>query len=352
MLKSRRFWVGASLSIALLALLFWRVDIGDTASALKSANYWWVVPGVAAYFVAVLFRAVRWHFLLRPLKSVSPRRLYPVVIVGYMANNLLPFRLGELVRSFFLSQREGVSKTAGLATIILERVFDGVGLLILALSVWPFLPISDVLSDFADDIGMPIALLIVAVVGPFVVALALFFSAGAYPAFGRKIVTLLMKFVPRTLKAPVESILLKFLEGLASLRSPKRVLALLLLTFPIWFAEGTMYWLISFGFDVDQPFHGMMLVTSTSNLATVLSTPGGVGPFEYATTVTLEGLDTLAPAAAAFAIVLHAALLAPVTLVGLVVLWMHNLSLGDLARQPAGAMLEGSEASGASGTEP
>ena len=352
MLKSRRFWVGAAFSIGLLGLFFWQVDIGETASALKSANYWWVVPGVAAYFIAVLFRAIRWHFLLRPLKPVSPRRLYPVVIVGYMANNLLPVRLGEFVRAFFLGHREGVSKTATLATIILERVFDGVGLLILALVLLPFLPITDILSDFAGDTGVPVALLSLAVVGPFVIVLALFFSAGAYPAFGRKIVMFLTKFVPRALKVPVESILLKFLEGLASLRSPKRILALLLLTFPIWFAEGAMYWLISFGFDVDQPFHGMMFVTSTSNLATSIpASAGGVGPFEYATKVTLEGLGTAAEAAAAFAIVLHVALLAPVTLAGLVVLWMENLSLGDLARQPAGAMLEGDEAPSASGNE-
>ncbi|MEE9285759.1 MAG: lysylphosphatidylglycerol synthase transmembrane domain-containing protein [Dehalococcoidia bacterium] len=352
MLKTRRFWLGAAFSIVLLGLFFWRVDIRETASALKNANYVWIIPGVAIYFVSVMFRALRWHFLLRPLKHVSPRRLYPVIIVGYMANNLLPVRLGELVRSFFLGHREGVSKSATLATIILERVFDGVGLLIIALVVWPFLPVHDILRDFSDGTGVPVVLLILAVVGPFVVVLTLFFAAGVYPALGRRMVALLVLFVPRALKPSVESVAMKFLDGLTSIRSPKRIIAMMLLTFPIWFAEGTMYWLISFGFEIDQPFHGMMLITSTSNLATSLpSTAGGVGPFEYATRVTLESLDTAAAAAAAFAIVLHVALLAPVTVVGLVVLWMENLSLGELTRRPVSGLVEGYEASSASQAE-
>jgi uncharacterized protein (TIRG00374 family) len=327
-LKTRRFWIGVVFSAALLSLFFVQVDLSETADTLRSANYIWFIPAIAIYFVAVLFRSLRWHFFLRPLKPISPWRLYPVVVIGYMANNLLPMRLGEFVRSFFLSEREGISKSATLATIILERVFDGVGLLIIALIVWPLLPVPDVLRDFTEDSGFPLNLLLFLVIAPFAIVLGIFAAVALSPRFGRGIVRVILVVVPGALKHPAESIMQAFVDGLASLRNPRRILAALLLTFPVWIAEGSMYYLISLGFDIDQPFHAMMFTTSTSNLATSLpSSAGGVGPFEYATRVTLEGLGVAGEIAAAFAIALHVALLAPVTMLGLLFMWTQNLSL-------------------------
>ncbi len=354
MFKTRRFWIGIAFSAALLGLFFWQVDVGETWDALKDANYAWLVPAIAVYFVAVLFRTIRWHFLLRPLKSVPTRRLYPVVVVGYMANNLLPVRLGELVRSFYLGEREGVSKTATLATIILERVYDGIGLIIIALIVWPFLPVPDLLRDFSEDTGVPLALLVSLVILPFAVVLGVFFAVALSPRIGRGAVALLLRLVPRSGKGLIEGILVRFIEGLASLRSPRRVLAVLALTMPVWIAEAAMYWIVSLGFDLGQPFHGILFTTSTSNLATsVPSTAGGVGPFEYATRLTLEGLNETKEVAAAYAIVLHAALLAPVTAAGLAIMWAQNLRLGDIARRPAaGGVLGAPDAASAGRTKP
>lgn len=344
MLKSRRFWLGVVFSVAFLGLFFWRVDPGETARALKGANYLWIIPALGAYFIAVLFRTVRWHFLLLPLKTIPTRRLYPIVVIGYMANNLLPVRLGELVRAFFLGQKEGVSASATLATIVLERVFDGIVLLVLALAIWPFLPVADLLHDFSEDRGIAQGLLVFAISAPFLVVLALFLAMAFSPRLGRAAVRSLLRFVPHRLKGPAELILTGFLQGLASLRSPRRVLAALLFTLPIWLAEATMYHLIGFGFHLGQPFHAILLATATSNLATSLpSTAGGVGPFEYATLLTLESLGVGAKLAAAYAIVLHVALLAPVTLLGLFFLWSENISLGEMARRPSAALAEGYE---------
>lgn len=353
MLKSRRFLLGVAFSAVLLGLFFWQVDIGLTASALRDAQYGWLAPAIGMYVVGVILRTIRWHVLLRHLKPVSPRRLFPVVLVGYMANNLLPVRLGELVRSFYLGQREGVSKSATLGTVLLERVFDGIGLLIIALIVWPFLPVTDVLRDFSSSIGLPLGLLLAAIIAPFGLIMALFFAVALSPRFGGKVVAFLVRLAPGRSKGPVEALLFRFVEGLESLRSPRRILAVLALTFPVWLAEGTMYWLVTFGFDLHLPFHGSLLTTSVSNLATsVPSTAGGVGPFEYAARVTTEGLGGTREVASAYAIVLHAALLAPVTLAGLFILWTHNLSLGDMVRRRGAPALEGYEAPTAGRVKP
>ena len=113
------------------------------------------------------------------------------------------------------------------------------------------------------------------------------------------------------------------------------MLGTLCFTVPIWLAEAAMYYIISLGFSMTVPYQGHLLATSTSNLATSLpSSAGGVGPFEYATRLTVEALGSSVEVAAAFAITLHVALLAPVTLLGLFFLWQENISLGEVARQP------------------
>ena len=350
MLTSRRFWLGVVVSAGFLVLFFWQIDLSKTADALRGANYWWLFPAIAAYFIAVLFRALRWRLLLAPLKSVPVFRLYPIVVVGYMANNLLPVRLGELVRAFFIGQKEGVDKGSALVTILVERVFDGVFLLILALVIWPFLPVAGLLRDFSDNIGIAQGLAVFLISAPFILVLAVFFAVALSPRAGQLVMRSALFFAPRRLKAPVGRVIGGLLLGVSALRSPRRVAAVALLTAPVWFAEATMYYIVSLGFRLDLPFHGLLLATSTSNLATSLpSSAGAVGPFEYATRLTLEGLNVAAELAAAYAIALHIVLLVPVTLFGLVFLWMQSMSLRDVIRAP-GAKAEGAEAASQAST--
>lgn len=335
-LKSRRFWLGLAFSVTLLGLFFWQVPLGKTLEALREANYWWFVPALAVYFAAVLLRTYRWHFLLRPLRPIPTRRLFPVVVVGYMANNLLPIRLGEIVRSYYVAQREQVSGSAALATIIVERVFDGLVLIALALSVWAFLPTSHLLRDLAEGLRLPLGLLVALAVLPFVVAFLAFLALAAFPAREATVVGAITWFIPGRLKVTVRRLLKGFMTGLVSLRSPKGVVRMLLLSVPIWLCEATMYWLIGLGFGLDKLFHSFLLTTATSNLATSVPAPGGVGPFEFATQVTLVSLGAEAGRAGAYALALHAALLVPVTILGFIVLWKTNISFAGIMRSAKG----------------
>ena len=124
-----KYWIGIGVSIILLALFLLTVDARRMLDALAGTNYWYIAPSVAMYFVSVYFRSMRWSVMLRHLKPVSTHRLFPVVVVGYMANNLLPMRLGELVRSYYLSEREGVNTASALVTVFVERIFDALALL-------------------------------------------------------------------------------------------------------------------------------------------------------------------------------------------------------------------------------
>ena len=97
LLTNWRFWLALVVSALFMLLLLYQVDLTEIRSALLGANYLYVAPAIALYFGAVYFRSVRWRYLLSPLRTFPVSRLYPVIVIGYMANNLLPARLGELV---------------------------------------------------------------------------------------------------------------------------------------------------------------------------------------------------------------------------------------------------------------
>ncbi|MCK4490806.1 MAG: flippase-like domain-containing protein, partial [Anaerolineales bacterium] len=128
-MKRWQFWVGLGVSAGFMYLALRGLGIGDVWEPLRSAQYWWLLPGVGVYFIGVWVRSWRWHYLLRPIKSVSTPKTFPIVAIGYMGNNIYPARAGEILRAFVLKRKEDISISASLATIVVERVFDGVVML-------------------------------------------------------------------------------------------------------------------------------------------------------------------------------------------------------------------------------
>ena len=124
--------IGVIISALLLWLALRTIDFREVGAAFGTANYALLVPALALYFAGVAVRAARWRVLLAPLREVAVGRLFPIVVIGYMANDILPARLGEVVRVDVLRRREGVSRAAALATVLIERIFDGLCLLIFA----------------------------------------------------------------------------------------------------------------------------------------------------------------------------------------------------------------------------
>ena len=116
-MKRWQFWVGLLISVAFLYFALKGLNLGDFWQAVRSANYWWILPGIAVYFVAVWARAWRWHYLLRPVKKIPTRTMFPITCIGYMGNNIYPARAGEVLRAVILKRRENVPISASLATI-------------------------------------------------------------------------------------------------------------------------------------------------------------------------------------------------------------------------------------------
>src|ERR1035437_479245 len=102
--------IGILVSLGCIYLVLRGVDLGKTADLLAGARPAWLLLAVAGVTADLFFRALRWQCLIAPIKSVPLRRLSAYMMVGYLANNVLPARLGELVRSHYLGDREGISR--------------------------------------------------------------------------------------------------------------------------------------------------------------------------------------------------------------------------------------------------
>ena len=339
-------WLGIAVSVVLLLFLAYQVyridDPSGLIDELAAANYLYLIPAVAVYFVGVWFRALRWQFLLNPLRYFPVRHLYPVVVIGYAANNLLPMRLGEFVRSYYLARRHNFSASSALGSVAVERVFDGLTLMVLVALTVPWLLIMGEF-DWTSGISQQTAtILAAAVLFVFLGFLFLFTLLAAWQGFF-DFVQRLLSFLPGKLGGLAIRFYISFAAALSILDSPRKHLALIALSAPIWFCEFVVYLLVSYCFDLGSHFNSfgvyllaIALLTATSNLATgIPSAIGGIGPFEVVAQQTLVALGVGVGLAVDYALVVHlVALWLPVNVVGLAILWWQNLNLRQLIREP------------------
>jgi glycosyltransferase 2 family protein len=128
-----KFWLGIAISVFFLAVLLNNIDYKSLGAALLSADYLYILLAVCFTFFNYFLRAVRWRYLLISEKSIPLSSLYSATIIGYMANNLLPARLGEFIRAYTLARREQLETPAVFASLVIDRLFDGFTVLVLLL---------------------------------------------------------------------------------------------------------------------------------------------------------------------------------------------------------------------------
>jgi glycosyltransferase 2 family protein len=324
----KRWYLGLGLLIS--ALFLWLalrgLKLEEVWQDVREANYWWLVPSVATYFTAVWARTWRWDYMLRPLKPIPLRRLWPVVVIGYMGNNVYPLRAGELLRSYVLRRREDVPMSASLATVVVERVFDGLVMLIFVFAALPLAPLP------SETLRITVILASLAFFG----ALVIFFALAAVPQRALQLVAWLTgRLLPARFGPRLLALAGRFLDGLASLRTFRNVMMIFLSSVVIWLLETVKYWFIMQAFPFDVSFFALMLMNGVVNLATTLpSAPGHVGTFDAPGIAVLVLYGVEHATATAYTLILHAALWFPVTLLGAVYMVREGLRWADL-RQAA-----------------
>lgn len=318
----------------LLWLALRNVDFGALGSALRDANYWYLLPLTVLLLGAHVLRAWRWQMLLEALPDtegrahrVSLKIAFYSVMIGYMVNYAAP-RLGEVARTANLASQMRLPFSGVFGTVVVERLLDvlilAVGLLAaLALLSGRMAAIAPIFAPAADLLAdPPVAWWIVAVAGvAVVVGLALLFRA-------------LLRRSARAegLAARVAITLHSFRDGLASAFRARRRLGIIGTTLGIWaiYLLATYLPLLMLGID-GLGLGDAWVLLMVGSVGLIVPSPGGVGSYHYVTIRTLEGLFGVATApATAYAVLTHAAQLVLYTAVGFLCLLLQGKSLRAL----------------------
>lgn len=325
----RNLLIGVLLSALFLWLAFRDVDLGHVKATVLAARWEMLALSLVPTLASFAVRAWRWRYLLITVKPVPFRPLFSSMMIGFMANNVFPARLGEVLRAYTIGRRAGISRSAAMASIVVERVFDTLVLLLLfgIARVTHRLPDPvRVWGSYLVWVSIPISILLVAL--------------QLWPDWTLRI---LRRLAPGSLRPRVESIGRNFLEGLGVLRRGDALLAAALTSLLMWAALVVVVGLCfaalaPLGLTVPPAAAFVVLVTMA--IGTMIpSAPGFVGTLQYAGTVALLPYGVSREVALAFTILYHVSQWVPTSLIGLWYFLREQLRFSELPSfggRPAG----------------
>ncbi|NUN68923.1 MAG: flippase-like domain-containing protein [Bacteroidetes bacterium] len=316
------------LAAGFLYLAFRGKDVGQLWHSLIDVHWGWFVLLFIGSAASHLIRAWRWKYLLYPIKpDISLRNTFSVTMIGYLINNVVP-RLGEFVRPYAMKKLEGVSKSATMGTIVLERILDLVTfalvtLIVLAVYAEPFALWFPAMADVEWIFFVAAGVMTVVFVLIFLKAEMLF-------RFLRKFLILF----PESIRAKAETIFESFLTGFQAAKHPGNFLMIALTSLLIWLSYIVLLYLPFFIYDYPA-LYGLDLgsaavVQVASGIAFALPTPSGIGSYHAFTSFTLTELFRVdAATALSFAVYTHAVGFLTTTVLGLYYFFADNIHIAD-----------------------
>jgi uncharacterized protein (TIRG00374 family) len=317
----KKLIVGLIFSAVFLFLALRNIDWSTFFSSLKAVQLIYIIPSILFTFLGHYARAYRWKYMLEPVKDVRTNRLFSVTVIGFMANNLLPARLGEIIRAYVLGETEGISKTASFATIVFERVVDVFSLLVL---LW-FTILNHPGLGWLKTGGYWILL------ANLILLIALFIMNKRKEGTERFLRALSQK-LPEAFGRRVLSVGMSFMDGLRVIGQARSALLITLISVPVWAAAmlGIYFCLVAMGMHL--PFLATICLIVLISLGSMIpSAPAYIGTTQYACILGLGLFGVGKSEALAFSILYHATQFFPVTLLGFVFLWKSRLGLRDMA---------------------
>jgi hypothetical protein len=314
--------IGLAVSAVFVFLAVRGLDLSAVGAAFSSAVLWpWVPLGVAAYLCSHVARGVRCRMLVARHADISLATATHVVVVGYAANNVLPARLGELVRSGMLAERAAMPLAQSIALTVIERVLDG--LMMLALLV---------LATLTIDVAGWMRELVYVALAVFGLATAVVAIAAYAPAVILRLAQRAARPLGERWRARADRLAHSVTAAGACLREPRAAARLLAVSLLVWALEAGMYvtLLPTLGIPVTWQL-GVTTMCVTGFGLLLPSSPGSIGPYHYFASQTLIGFGVAAPTALAYATLVHLAFYVPVTLWGAAAMVWYGVELNASA---------------------
>jgi len=330
--KYGRILGGGVLTIFFLWLALRNVDIHAVRGALRQASYGYLLPAALCGALGYCLRTLRWQQILVKTKAIPFGRLFPILMTGFATNNLLPARVGEFVRAYLLGREAGISPSLALATIVVERVCDGltlIALMAMALLLFP-IPVADPKLQVVE-----LAATLIFGVATIALVALLFF-----PRPILRLVRSCLRPVPEKFATRITGLLDAFIVGLEALRRPLALARIAGLSLVVWACEGDTFALVLLAFLIglgrDEWLAATVFLLVFVNLGIMIpSAPGYVGTYQLFAKLALGAFSIAASLAVALSFVAHALQYTLITSVGLLSLWKLGFSprnLGQMAR--------------------
>ncbi len=329
----RRHWGKALVGLLITVLLLWwtlaDVALAEVWANIRVGNMWLLTLAVVVGTLGFVIRAIRWKVLLAPVKpDTTLRSRFAGVSIGFMANNILPARVGEFARAYAFSRLEPVSASAAFGSLVVERFMDGVVLLLfLVLPVFlPGFPTGGALSSGAGGTLLRAGVIAVVIVLGILVVMAV------WPHAFVRVTERLARFLPRSIERPLMDGLEAFLGSVAIMRDPKLLTIGFAWSFLFWAWHGVSFWLAMLAFGIDTGFVSAIFTEAVVGFGVALpSAPGFFGTFHFAANLALSDVYGVPEAQSlAFAFGFHFGGFIPITVIGLWYAWALDISLGDV----------------------
>lgn len=326
MLKSPRFWIGIVISLVCLYFAFQGIDFNKLFVALGDINYLWLMVSSLLFLASYLVRVLRWQLLFSPLK-LRLGNVFHALNVGYFLSNILPARLGDVARAYLIGELENVSKARALSTVVVERLSDGLTVVLLLSLTALFVPNIPIEAQ-QGAVGVAIT----GIVG-IAVLLAISFHKERGLALLRRLTAPIKLLQRPRLWQTLESLI----DGFAVLRSPKALLGVGVCAVLAWVLGGLTFWTAAFATNASLPITAAFLVmTATSLMVVVPSSPGYVGVFHAGAVLILTTVFKVDQTVAlTYAIVIHAVTYIWIIVLGVFSMWREGISMSSLQTMQA-----------------
>jgi glycosyltransferase 2 family protein len=315
-----RYGIGAVVSAAAIVITLQRVDLGEVARAMAATSLAPVLLALSMVIAEVALRAARWRLLLLPIRRLPYLTAASYLCIGYLANTILPARLGDVTRAYLAGTAFGVRRTTTLGTILVERVGDGVLMLGVVLVLGSILPHSG---------NLLVAAVTLAVIGTAAVGLLVLSVAGVRRS----------RLAGTPMWEAAERVLVRLWAGMIALRQPAGLLALLATTVGAFAIAVAVFVTISSSLGLALSLPQGVLVTAGLALSLAIPAgPGSVGTYELVGLTILTGLGMPADRALAAIVLHHAVVAIPPALLGMVAMWVLHIRVGTLSSGSPGPL--------------
>lgn len=318
---NKKFWVGIGISLIFLYFAVKNIEFDKLLKVISEINYFYIVPTIFFTIFTYIIRAWRWRYFFKHVKPIKFHSLFSAVMIGFMANNVLPARIGEFIRADCIGRKENISRSMSFATIVLERVFDGFSVLFLFVVTLFFCPY----PPYITRIGY-IAAAIYLVITAISISLRIWKKQ-----FIRLIELLCNRLSDRIGKAIVKHTH-SFIGGFDVLKNGWDIAIIFFYSLILWIVSAISFYIMILGCNINHiTFIGAIFILIMVAIGIAIpSSPGYVGTFQYFIILALSVFNVDKTTALSYSIVLHAIQFVVPTVIGWIYLCKEHISFKEI----------------------